>query len=129
MKFAQFVVLGAIASLAVASVAQNKDEKANFKTKFGVIREDCYDRFLSLDISDVDCIKFSFSKCLGFAIVAGACILKVPQISKILANKSVDGLSAISFYAEFINLIGLLGNSIRLKLAFSVYGEAVFINL
>lgn len=64
--------------------------------------------------NNVECIKFTISKCIGFAIVAGACILKVPQIAKILSNGSVDGLTAISLYSELINSVGLIGNSMRL---------------
>jgi mannose-P-dolichol utilization defect protein 1 len=98
-------------------------------TKFWIFREDCFDKFISLDISDVDCLKFTVSKGIGFAIVIFSCILKLPQINKIIANNSVDGLAPISLYAEFVNYLGFLGNSIRLRLSFSVYGEGVFINI
>lgn len=70
MKLALFVVFFSLATLAIASSVT--------KTKYGLFREDCFDRFLALDLSDTECIKFTFSKGIGFAIVAGACILKVP---------------------------------------------------
>lgn len=124
MKIALIVVFLALTStLALAAAAPS------VATKFGIFREDCYDKYLDLDLSDMDCHKFTLGKGVGFAIVLGACILKVPQISKILANKSVDGIPALSCYAEFLNLVGLLANSMRLNLSFSVYGEAVFINI
>ena len=97
-------------------------------TKYWVFREDCFDRFLAFDL-DPECVKFSFFKALGFAIVAGSCLFKLPQINKMMSAKSAEGVPAISLYAEFINLIGLLGNSLRLNLSFSVYGESVFTNV
>jgi len=49
---------------------------------------------------DPDCVKFLISKLLGLAIVGGSAILKLPQIAKILSNKSVEGLSSTAVYME-----------------------------
>jgi len=67
------------------------------------------------------------SKGLGFVIIAGSCILKVPQILKITKNGSVEGIAAISVYSEIFNFINTIANSVRLSLPFSVYGEGIFI--
>ena len=48
----------------------------------------------------MECVKFTISKGIGFAIVAGSSILKLPQIIKIVSGKSVAGLAAISYYIE-----------------------------
>jgi len=53
-----------------------------------------------MDISDIDCLKFTISKGIGYAIVVGAGILKIPQIMKILKNSSVEGLNNYSYYIE-----------------------------
>jgi hypothetical protein len=79
-------------------------------SKYWIFREDCFDGLIPLD----QCIMFTVFKGLGFGIVAGSCLFKLPQIGKMMAAKSADGVPAISLYAEFINLIGLLGNSLRL---------------
>ena len=79
-------------------------------SKYWIFREDCFDGLIALD----QCIMFTVFKGLGFGIVAGSCLFKLPQIGKMMAAKSADGVPAISLYAEFINLIGLLGNSLRL---------------
>ena len=97
--------------------------------KYGIFREDCLERFLSFDLSDVDCIKFTASKGIGYGIVAGACFFKVPQIMKVLQSGSTAGISSFTIYVEFFNLIGLIGNSMRLELPFSIYGEGVFTNI
>jgi mannose-P-dolichol utilization defect protein 1 len=48
----------------------------------------------------MECLKFTISKGIGIAIVAGSSILKLPQIIKIVSGKSVEGLSSISYYIE-----------------------------
>ena len=65
-----------------------------------IFREDCYNKFINMDFADMECVKFTISKGLGFAIVVGSGILKVPQIIKIVMNGSVEGLAAISTYIE-----------------------------
>ena len=99
------------------------------QTILWIFRDDCYAKFTSFDFSDSECLKFTISKGIGFAIVAGSCILKVPQILKITNSGSVEGIAAISIYVETLNFINTAANSVRLGLAFSVYGEALFIEV
>ena len=51
-------------------------------TIFLVFREDCYDAFFTrFDFtSDQTCIMFTLSKTIGYAIVTGSTIYKLPQI-------------------------------------------------
>ena len=49
-----------------------------------------------------ECIRLIISKILGYAIIVGATIVKLPQILKIYNSKSVEGLSISSFYFEVI---------------------------
>ena len=49
---------------------------------------------------DVPCLKYSISKGLGYGIVVGSAIMKLPQILKIVMNRDVTGLNAMSFYME-----------------------------
>ena len=46
---------------------------------------------------------------------------------KIWISSSVEGISRYSYYIEVISYINTIGNSRRLELPFSVYGEGVFI--
>jgi PQ loop repeat len=97
------IILGAmLTSMAFAVVVP--------PSKYWIFREDCFDKLVAFD----QCIMFSVFKGLGFGIVAGSCLFKLPQIGKMMAAKSADGVPAIALYAEFINLIGYLGNSLRL---------------
>jgi mannose-P-dolichol utilization defect protein 1 len=67
------------------------------------------------------------SKGLGYAIIAGSAILKVPQILKIVKAGSVEGISKSLFYLETLTLLHAATYSIRNKIPFSVYGESLII--
>jgi len=89
----------------LAQSAETKETAAppkdkNSGVKFFIFKDGCLEKFLKLDISDMDCIKFTISKGIGYAIVVGAGILKIPQIMKILKNSSVEGLNNYSYYIE-----------------------------
>ena len=98
-------------------------------TKYLVFREDCFESFFQrFDFaSDPTCVKFTFSKALGYTIVLGATIYKVPQIQKLLSSKSAKGLSRVSYYFETIGFIQTLGLSLHMSLDFSVYGDTILI--
>lgn len=68
--------------------------------KFYVFREDCLDKYLAYDFQDMECHKFTISKLIGFAIVVGSGIVKLPQIIKILQKSSVEGISQFTLYIE-----------------------------
>ncbi|KAJ0408431.1 hypothetical protein ATCC90586_008369 [Pythium insidiosum] len=70
---------------------------------FGVITPHCFDAFVSKhDFANVECIKFVISKLLGYAIITGSFVLKLPQILKIMSAKDVTGLTPASFYLEVL---------------------------
>lgn len=69
----------------------------------------------------------TFSKLLGYCMVAGGAIVKVPQLIKILVDKSVYGISYPSLILELAtNWITIVYNWYRGN-SFSIYGENVFI--
>jgi hypothetical protein len=87
--------------MTTATASQNAITEPAQQFKWFVLREDCYDAFVNkLDFSNPDCIKFTLSKIVGYLIIAGSGILKVPQILKILKNQSVEGISKMMFYLE-----------------------------
>jgi len=93
----------------------------------GFFKEECFIKFQLFDFSDVDCIKFTISKCIGMAIVVGSGILKIPQIVKILQNSSVEGLSQITLYIETTIFMQTAGLGKFSGLSFTVYGESLII--
>ena len=92
-------------------------------------RNDCYDLYFNkFDFfSNKECLKVTISKGIGFAIIAGSAILKVPQIMKIVNAKSVEGISKYLFYTEIIMLIHSSAYSMQANIPFSVYGESLII--
>ena len=98
--------------------------------KYGVFSQECFDKLSSkgvLDfVQDKDCIIFSLSKAVGYAIVAGSIGVKLPQIIKILSKSSVEGINPVSYYTETLTYINTAAYAIHIGLQFSVYGENVF---
>jgi mannose-P-dolichol utilization defect protein 1 len=69
-------------------------------------KEACLAQLLALDLSSVStCWSVWLTKLLGVVIIAASFALKVPQIVKIVKNKSVAGLSFSMFTLELFGFI------------------------
>ncbi len=79
----------------------------------------CTKSLLALDLENKACIKLLISKVLSAGILAGSCIVKVPQILKIKSTKSTAGLSAASYILQNISIIIALAYNYRLGNPFS----------
>lgn len=74
-------------------------------------------------------LKALLSKTLGYGIVMGASIVKLPQVSNVISARSADGLSAVTFEMEQIVFsVTMLYGFIR-GMPFSSYGEAFLLLL
>jgi mannose-P-dolichol utilization defect protein 1 len=104
-----------------------KTEVPVLNFRYLLFREDCLDKFSQMDFSDGDCVALTFSKFIGYLIIAGATVFKLPQIMKIQNSGSVEGLSATSLYFETIGFINTLTYSKHLNLDLSVYGETFLV--
>lgn len=69
------------------------------------------------------------SKCLGYAIIAGSLLVKVPQIAKILANKSADGINMFAVFLDLSAITFSLAYSFVSGFPFSAYGDMTFLAL
>eukprot|EP00049_Salpingoeca_infusionum_P009834 m.167279 g.167279 ORF g.167279 m.167279 type:complete len:133 (-) comp14456_c1_seq1:833-1231(-) len=59
-----------------------------------VVSENCADVLISdFNLGDSQCVKLAISKALGYGVVLGATIVKVPQIVKLVRAKSAEGVS------------------------------------
>ena len=76
---------------------------------------------------DPPCLKFVISKCLGYAIVAGSALVKLPQVYNIVKAGSVDGLSGSSILIEWSATVCTFAYYIALGYPFSTWGENFFI--
>jgi len=69
------------------------------------MNEACHAKLLALDVGATECYAYAASKLLGIAIIVASFALKVPQIVKILGNRSVAGLSFEMFSLELFAFV------------------------
>ncbi|CAM9690625.1 unnamed protein product [Ectocarpus fasciculatus] len=90
---------------------------------YGLLTQRCLDGIAS----DFECQKALMAKLLGYLLILGSLTVKAPQISKIMAAKSVDGLAPSSIYSDLIIYIVNAVYHIVSGSPFSAYGEIMTI--
>lgn len=75
----------------------------------------------------VDCSKGLLSKSLGYGIIAGSVLVKVPQILKILSNRSAAGINILAVFLEIFAITLNLSYSFVKGFPFSAWGDASFL--
>lgn len=94
----------------------------------GIIGPKCFETyFVDRDFFDVDCFKTLLSKSLGYAIILGSILVKVPQIAKILTNKSADGINILAVLLEITAITINLSYSFVSEFPFSAWGDSSFL--
>ncbi|XP_056882258.1 mannose-P-dolichol utilization defect 1b [Takifugu flavidus] len=92
--------------------------------------ETCYDDFfLNFNFLNVQCLKIVLSKGLGYGIILGSMMVKLPQILKMMGAKSAEGLSFNAVLLELLAILGTTAYSIVSKFPFSAWGETLFVML
>lgn len=128
-------VLLSLFACILANTASVAEKDAPFKVpnyKYLIIREDCVEPFFSFDLSSpkiVDCAVASIRKGLGYGIIAGSTVVKLPQVIKILQNASVAGLSVMSSYMELVSNLLTTVWHIWYGSSFDKYGETVIVSV
>ncbi|XP_076435918.1 mannose-P-dolichol utilization defect 1 protein-like [Babylonia areolata] len=93
-----------------------------------IVPQPCFDKFfVDFDFLNVPCLKVVISKGLGYAIILGSLIVKVPQIVKMLRARSGEGISMMSLNMELLAISASWSYGYASKFPFSAYGEAVFL--
>ena len=95
-----------------------------------LLGEPCTEILLDrLQITDSTCLKYAVSKALGLGIILGSCIVKLPQIYKIVKSRSAVGISLLAYIQETAaNTISLAYNY-REGNPFTTYGETLFVGV
>ncbi|XP_033760062.1 mannose-P-dolichol utilization defect 1 protein-like [Pecten maximus] len=107
-----------------------KDVSLLERTAQVFVPQPCYDEFfVKFNFLDVNCQKVVLSKCLGYGIILGAVLVKLPQIIKILQAKSAKGISFISVLFELIAVSATTAYGFAMGFPFSSYGEGIFLVL
>ncbi|CAI5968341.1 unnamed protein product [Closterium sp. NIES-65] len=76
-----------------------------------------------------ECLLNLLAKALGYGIILGSTILKLPQILVIIRSNSIEGLSVPSFEIECIGYTVSVGYCLFKKVPFTAYGELFFLLL
>ncbi|XP_037826473.1 mannose-P-dolichol utilization defect 1 protein homolog [Lucilia sericata] len=93
-----------------------------------LMSEECFDNyFLEHNYFDVPCFKALLSKSLGLAIIAGSLLVKVPQVLKILKNKSGEGINLISVLLDLTAITFHMAYSYVNGFPFSSWGDNTFL--
>ena len=108
-----------------------------------VFSDDCWPIFLEglkqlfVELDPVGCVRKldyylpcaldAVSRAASLAIVAGAALLKVPQILNVLKAKSADGLSLLSLELDVLVFISSIAYSVKLSYSLHSYGEQVLV--
>merc|ERR1712205_55669 len=76
-----------------------------------------------------ECVSFGVSKGLSLGIVAGAVLVKVPHINRIVAKGSAKGLRVSMFRSEVLSGTVAIAYFARSGIALAAYAELFFILL
>ncbi|CAD6999749.1 mannose-P-dolichol utilization defect 1 protein homolog [Ceratitis capitata] len=94
------------------------------------LSEDCIDTYLvDHDFTDGACFKSLLSKCLGYAIIAGSILVKIPQVLKLLKNKSGEGINLISVLLDLTAITSHMSYNYVKGYPFSAWGDNTFLAL
>lgn len=95
-----------------------------------LIPEHCHDTFfMEFNFFDVPCLKITISKVLGYAIILGSAIVKLPQIINLMKAKSAVGLSLNALLAEVVAVTFTMAYSVHKEFPFSAWGECFFMSI
>lgn len=73
------------------------------------------------------CLKIALSKALGYGIIAGATLVKVPQLVKLWQAQSAEGISLVSVLFELAGITATTAYSFAHRYPFSAWGEGLFL--
>jgi len=95
-----------------------------------LVPQPCYDEFfVKFNFLHAVCLKIVISKCLGFGIILGSVMVKVPQVMKIVSSRSGEGVSIISVSLELLAITASLAYNFSQGYPFTAWGEALFLSI
>lgn len=74
-------------------------------------------------LGEVDCLRAAMSRVIGLGVVAGAGLIKLPQIAAVVAARSAEGLALTSVAVEVFGYTYNLAAHVRQGYAVSTYGD------
>jgi uncharacterized protein with PQ loop repeat len=114
--------VGCLLGLAQITLASSADSSINYS--FLIFPDFCIPKIFSFDS---ECIKLTLSKFLSLGILLGSLAFKVPQILKIINNKSSKGISTKAYILDSLQISCAIIFYFSQGLPFKSYGENVSI--
>ncbi|XP_072767094.1 mannose-P-dolichol utilization defect 1 protein homolog [Anoplolepis gracilipes] len=100
------------------------------KASLLLLTQECTKEYLDkFNFLHVACFKATLSKFLGLGIIGGSLLVKVPQILKILKNKSGEGINVFSVLLDLFAITAMLSYSFMKGFPFSAWGDTVFLGV
>lgn len=78
---------------------------------------------------DARCLRQQLARVLGYGVVAGAALVKLPQLLRILQNRSAAGISVATYLVESFGYAYNLAYHYRAGYPFSTYGDFVLLGV
>lgn len=95
-----------------------------------IFTKECMEEYFEeFNFFHVGCFKATLSKALGLGIIGGSLLVKVPQIVKILKNKSAEGINVCSVLLDLFAITAMVSYSFVSGFPFSSWGDGVFLGL
>ncbi|EZA56222.1 hypothetical protein DMN91_009763 [Ooceraea biroi] len=100
------------------------------ETALFLVTQECMKEYFDdFNFFHVGCFKATLSKSLGLGIIAGSLLVKIPQIVKIIKNKSGEGINVFSVLLDLFAISAMSSYSFMNKFPFSAWGDGVFLGL
>jgi len=94
----------------------------------GLMTPTCFEEIVvKLNIANTACLKSTLSKVLGFGIVVGSSLVKLPQVLKIYGSGSAKGISFTSVLLELLAVTSSGVYGVAKGFPFGAYGESLFL--
>ncbi|XP_061165791.1 mannose-P-dolichol utilization defect 1 protein-like [Saccostrea echinata] len=95
-----------------------------------IFPQPCYDEyFVKFNFFHAQCFNIVLSKALGYSIILGAVMVKLPQIVKILKAGSGEGISLAAVLCELFAISATTTYAFAMSFPFSAYGEGLFLTI
>ncbi|XP_066587760.1 mannose-P-dolichol utilization defect 1 protein homolog [Prorops nasuta] len=95
-----------------------------------LLTENCLEQYFEkYDFLHGECFKSTLSKALGIAIISGSLLVKVPQVAKLLQNKSSKGINVYSVLLDLFAITSMVSYSFISGFPFSSWGDGIFLGL
>ncbi len=95
--------------------------------RLGLLDEACAQAYFTrLEWGNALCFKMLFAKLLSIAVIAGASIVKVPQILNI-HRKGAKGLSFASLLLEIVGYLIVISHAVQSGFSLDAYAESFFV--